>query len=463
MRDLSPWLGFCHIRNETDGARSSQQTLVAAWADSADAFEREVHFHTNTHGLQMILVEEVLPAAEWLAKHPDRKDAQRLAAKVSAKHPVEIGTLGGGASGLGAGGQPDDSQGYLHIEEIKGVEPLDSQFGMHPPKTVPDALYQPLFGQPDPTPAEVVQYGSADKVPPLHTYAILDAAKVVNFVEMLEASGLEHRCLFKGDAAEEMRDVAPYVVRLEEDVDFTRNLFSFDPEQEVPWFMWSREPGIYVRSRGTLEDMWRHFRKFTKVQDESGKWYYFRFWESPVSTHLLSLGNSPELQQLVLPMFPAAHPTVTILVLSQYMTIALSRYAESKPPATRPTMTKMVQETMRHLRKKYEFEKLIKISIRHIPLALRSNEKEIAEHLRSKRNMFYNLGFWRRDHLAKLCCWEIMLGPDFLQTYAQGEIWRIITAVKAAHEAIEQIEAFLDEQAEAEQEQSEAGDDWIGS
>jgi len=277
MRDLSPWLGLCHIRNETDGTRSSQQTLVAAWADSVEAFEREVHFHTNTHGLQMILVEEVLPATEWMQKHPDRKDAQRLAAKVSAKHPVEIGTLGGGASG--SGGQSDDSEGYLHIEEVEGVEPLDSQFGVHPPKTVPGALYQPLFGQPDPTRTEVAQYGSADKVPPLHTYAILDAAKVVNFVEMLEASGLEHRCLFKGEAAEEMRDVAPYVVRLEEDNTFTRNLFSHDPEQEVPWFMWSREPGIYVRSRGTLEDMWRHFRKFTKVQDEDGKWFYFRFWE----------------------------------------------------------------------------------------------------------------------------------------------------------------------------------------
>jgi len=224
MRDLSPWLGLCHIGKEAGDSRSSQQTLVAAWADSAEGFEREVHFHTNTHGLQMILAEDVMSAAEWMQKHPDRKDAQRLAAKVSAKHPVEIGAIGTGMTGVGANGE--SNEGYLHIEEIKGVEPLDNQFGVYPPKTVPDALYEPLFGQPDPTPAEVAQYGGADKVPPLNTYAILDAAKVVNFVEMLEASGLEHRCLFKGDAAEEMRDVAPYVVRLEEDNTFTRNLLA---------------------------------------------------------------------------------------------------------------------------------------------------------------------------------------------------------------------------------------------
>jgi len=124
-------------------------------------------------------------------------------------------------------------------------------------------------------------------------------------------------------------------------------------------------------------------------------------------------------------------------------------------------MTKAVQETMRHIRKIYEFEKLIKISIRHIPLALR--ETEITQHLRSKRNLFYNLGFWRRDHLTKLCCWEVMLGPDFLQNYAQKKIWHILTTSKAAHEAIAQIEALLDKQAEDEKEQNETGEDWRGA
>ena len=313
MPEFSLWLGICHLHRTVDTNLDTFPALVAAWADSVEGFEREVHFHTNTHGLQMILAEDVLPAAEWMAKHPNRKDAQRLAGKVSAKHPVEIGALGGGASG--ADGQPDDTEGYLHIEEVEGVEPLDSQFGVHPPKTVPDALYEPLFGQPDPTPAEEAQYGSADKVPSLHTYAILDAAKVVNFVEMLEASGLEHRCLFKGDAAEEMRDVAPYVVQLEEGNDFTRNLFSKDPEQEVPWFMWDREPGIYIRSRGSLDDMRKHFRKFTKVQDENRKWYYQRLYDPKNLVYYLDgiKMSLPSIQRFFSP--SAMHP------ISSFVTI----------------------------------------------------------------------------------------------------------------------------------------------
>ena len=33
-----------------------------------------------------------------------------------------------------------------------------------------------------------------------------------------------------------------------------------------------------------MEDVYQHFRKFTKVQDENGKWYFFRFWEGSTFT-----------------------------------------------------------------------------------------------------------------------------------------------------------------------------------
>ena len=263
MREFAPWLGICHLRQLADDSPDTQPTLTAVWTDSVESFEHELHVHTNSHGLQMIWSEGVMPAEEWLTSHSDRTDGARLAAKVSEKCPVEIGALGAGVTRLDLGDTPES---YLHIEEIGGVAPLDAQLGVNPLKTVPDALYEPLFGQPEPSTAEVAEYGGAEKVPPLNTYAILDAAKVVNFVEILEASGLEHRCLFKGKAAEEMRDVAPYVVRLEEGNDFTRNLFSHDPDKDVPWFMWDKEPGIYVRSRGSFAGMWKHFRKFTKCK-----------------------------------------------------------------------------------------------------------------------------------------------------------------------------------------------------
>ena len=121
--------------------------------------------------------------------------------------------------------------------------------------------------------------GEGAAVPPMQTYAILDAAKVTNLPELLERSGLEHRCLFKGAAYDEMKNVAPWVVRLEEDNAFTRNLFT---RSNANWHLWDSEPGIYIRCRASIHGLWRHFRKFTRVQNPAGKWYYLRFWDKSV-------------------------------------------------------------------------------------------------------------------------------------------------------------------------------------
>ncbi len=67
------------------------------------------------------------------------------------------------------------------------------------------------------------------------TYAILDAAKITNLPELLEASPLEHRCLFKGSAYDALKDAAPWVVRLENGNSFTRNLFT---RSSAPWHQW---------------------------------------------------------------------------------------------------------------------------------------------------------------------------------------------------------------------------------
>lgn len=208
----------------------------------------------------------------------------------------------------------EDNRNYLVIESIDGVEPLDSQFGVYPQKTVPDALHLPLFGQPEPTEQEIEQAGGeVDNVPPMQTYAILDAAKVVNFTTMLSASKLQYKCLFKGEAFDELKEVAPYIVQLEENNDFTRNLFSHEPDKTVPWFMWDQEPGIYVRSRTDLNTMQRHFRKFTKVQDENGKWFYFRFWEPQHMQACFELFTVTELASVF-------HNIANFLALNLYAT-----------------------------------------------------------------------------------------------------------------------------------------------
>lgn len=147
----------------------------------------------------------------------------------------------------------------LQVATIEGVEPLDSQIGAFPKKTVPDALHDALFGPLELTAAEIeAAGGDAAAVPSMQTYAVLDAAKVTNLPELLERSGLEHRCLFKGAAYDELKNVAPWIVRLEENSAFARNLFT---QSEANWHLWDKEPGIYVRGRVSLSG--RHVAAFS--------------------------------------------------------------------------------------------------------------------------------------------------------------------------------------------------------
>ena len=145
---------------------------------------------------------------------------------------------------------------------IRPVRPFDAQLHAAQKLCVPEALAAPLF------PAA-----------PFATYAILDAAKVPNLPEMLETSGLPHRCLFTGEAFETLGAVAPWVVALDPNSGFTRNLFS---RSDAPWHLWDAAPGIFVVSQADLDGVWSHFRKFTRVRDEAGRWFYFRFWDPAI-------------------------------------------------------------------------------------------------------------------------------------------------------------------------------------
>lgn len=204
---------------------------------------------------------------------------------------------------------PDTS---VQVKTIDGIQPLDRQFGVYPRLSVPALLVDELFGQPQPTKIECRSIdGSASQLPQMRTFAVLDASIVPNLETLLGASTLDHACLFSGKAFEEYKDVAPWLVELEQDAQLTRRIFTQD---EAPGALWDLAPGFFVRARVPLANMRRHLRKFTKLRDERGNWYYFRFWEatharahlyrvstdSLRATHWFSLGPSERATIFVL-------------------------------------------------------------------------------------------------------------------------------------------------------------------
>ncbi|WP_283966853.1 DUF4123 domain-containing protein [Tritonibacter sp. AK171] len=173
--------------------------------------------------------------------------------------------------------QSNDHASTIKIERFSDLDPLDNQLGVDHPKSVPDALVQPLFGKAPLTAAELeVAGGDPSNVPEMHTYVILDASKVTNLPEMLETSGLEHRCFFKGQVFEELNAVAPWLVRLEENNAFCSGLFT---KSEAPWHLWGKNFGLFIRSELTFDRLWQHLRKFTKIEGETSSTSLLRYWE----------------------------------------------------------------------------------------------------------------------------------------------------------------------------------------
>jgi len=225
-------------------------------------------------------------AEEWLASHSGRKDGPRLVGKVSAKHLVEIGGLG---AGVDEAIEDDiDENAFLHIAEH---ETTDMNAGI---SWLPKALKILLFEK----------CGSSSE---MNTYAILDSTvwgkQGQDLSVELENSGLEWKCLFKGQAEEDNKDAAPYLVNISWE--------NFDPDNAIPFHRaliekyWETNIGIFFRSTASLDDLWGEFRKFTRIKDTDGKWFYLRFWEPEYFLYFFTfMKNTAAIRRLKdIPMF----------------------------------------------------------------------------------------------------------------------------------------------------------------
>jgi hypothetical protein len=119
----------------------------------------------------------------------------------------------------------------------------------------------------------------------LKAYAVLDGAAVPGLLAKLYAQP-EYVCLYRGELAPDMAEVAPYLVRLEPDSEF------------ADWVLekgWGRHWGIFALSRADLRALRRHLRTFLIVHDPQGKPVYFRYYDPRVLRVYLPTCSAQEL------------------------------------------------------------------------------------------------------------------------------------------------------------------------
>ena len=301
----------------------------------------------------------------------------------------------------------------LIIDEILDAIPLDSTYMAGGGPDLPPKLAAALFLPSPPDPSQ----GSdlAAQVPggyaaSLKTYAILDAAKIPFLPEFLDASGLEHRCLFTGKALEELGSVAPWLVELEQENSFTRDLLT---RSDAPRHHWGKEAGIFIRTGFDLDETFQHFRKFTRLQDASGKWLFFRFWE-PLTT--AAYMSSLILRPSEASRWFAAGAVATILIPS-IRDGSLIRVAPREGLAAVPHRAVIISDSDRLVlagaRTKGRLNMLSDLLAKSFPDINSRSRDELDNLVWSTVQRMQYYGILQAKALFTACAWELAHGPQF--------------------------------------------------
>lgn len=312
----------------------------------------------------------------------------------------------------------------LAIELIDHIQPLDSQIGVAQKKTVPDALWGPLF-------ADQAAEAGVPAPPPLNSFAVVDAGKLAGLDEIMQRSRLKIRCLFKGEAEAEMGSVAPWIVQLDDTNAFVRNLFTHG---KAMWQLWDKAQCIYIRSRCTIDELQAHLRHFTRIQSHTGSWFYFRFWEPVVATtYFPALADRPEvarrwfhprkgpsIEALLIPDLTTAPATARVIRpqgLAQVADVAGSRLL-SPDDVARLTRARVAADA-KALTAELDDAFGSDLPVRGEPL-LGLVETALTR--------FMQAGFRQRDTLFVMLAWEAVFGPGFERIDPEGQLASIMAS-----------------------------------
>lgn len=119
-------------------------------------------------------------------------------------------------------------------------------------------------------------------------YALLDAARDPQVLEILRRSGEPVECLYEGEKAEELGEWAPYLAPLPAASPLLRALAARG---------WGKSWGLYVSCAQPAEEVKKHFRHFLMVEQEGGETVYFRFYDPRVLRTFLPTCNGGETRQ----------------------------------------------------------------------------------------------------------------------------------------------------------------------
>lgn len=121
----------------------------------------------------------------------------------------------------------------------------------------------------DPLEADEKARAEGAEVEPLRAYLLLDASASPDIAICAEGFSEPARCLFDGQAFEDLGDAGPWLIELRRYGD------AWD------WFVedgYGQNWGIILHSRLAMMRLKTHLKKFLEVEDEDGEVFFFKYY-----------------------------------------------------------------------------------------------------------------------------------------------------------------------------------------
>lgn len=275
-----------------------------------------------------------------------------------------------------------------------------------------------LVSLPDTDAVTVFRYGGKDLETELermrssktrNCFALIDGANFPGFAELLEASSLEHECLFRGTAQAMAGAVAPWIIRMQPDDAVCRRLIRAALGKPGGY---PAAPTMILETEHSLDEVGRHFRRLTRIRAEGdGRWIFFRYTDPCTMDDLRASMNTEDAAAVLGPYSP--------VVLHPAGAFRLSRRHASLGSRSNGSVFRLAarHETAMHHRQRMRFGQSITDEL--AALVPNMTRSAIADRVSQGMDLCRDTGLLQQDSTAGYILLSGLLGPRFTEVYGR--------------------------------------------
>ena len=240
-------------------------------------------------------------------------------------------------------------------------------------------------------------------------FALVDGASFPGLAELLDASSLEHDCLFRGAARETAGAVAPWIIRMGPEDTVSRRLVRAALGKPGGYPV---APTMILNTGHSIDEVGRHFRRLTRIRAESdGRWLYFRYTD-PHTMDDLRTSMSPEDAAAVL----GPYAPVVLHPAGAFRLARRSLRSELRSNSFAFRLAERHVRAMRH-RQRARFAQVVAGDLAVLVPNMRRSA--IEELVRRGMDLCRDTGMFQQDSTAGYILLSGLLGPRFTQTYSR--------------------------------------------